>query len=73
MSGRITFTPPPSAVCARPAGCLDKPNPQVHARGTIWTCDVCGREWVLVTGAQYNGEYSAWRRLTEANRGGYDR
>lgn len=73
MTGRITFTPEPAAVCERPAGCLDKPNHRMLRSGTIWTCDECGREWVVVTGAQYNESYTAWRRLTEANRGGQDR
>lgn len=73
MTGRITFIPQAKAVCERPAGCLDKPNPQVHARGTIWTCDECDKEWVLVTGAQYNEPYSAWRPLTDRNRDGSDR
>lgn len=73
MTGRITHVPTPAAVCERPAGCLDKPHPEVHARGTVWTCDECGREWVVVTGAQYNESYSAWRILTAANREGYDR
>lgn len=73
MPGRVTFVPSPKAVCERPAGCLDKPRPEAHARGTIWTCDVCGREWVVVTGSQFNEHYSAWRILTAANREGYDR
>lgn len=73
MSGRITFVPTPAAICERPAGCLDKPPPHVHRRGTIWTCDECGRQWVLVVGAQYNEPYEAWRILTDRNRDGSDR
>ena len=73
MTGRITFVPTPAAVCDRPGGCRDKPHPQVHSRGTIWTCDECGKEWVLVTGSQHNETYEAWRPLTERNRDGSDR
>ncbi|WP_234057933.1 hypothetical protein [Microbacterium sp. NFH-22A-Y] len=73
MGGRITFTPPRRSVCDRPAGCQGRPAPEPYPRGTIWTCDECGSEWVVVEGAQYNEAYSAWRRLTDRNRDGSDR
>ncbi len=73
MSGRITFGPEPAAVCDRPGGCPEKPRAEAHSRRTVWTCDECGREWVVVEGAQYNEPYSAWRRLTQRNRDGSDR
>lgn len=72
MTGRITYVPPTPAACDRPSGCPDKPPVTVHRPGTIWTCDECGREWVLVTGAQYNEAYAAWRPLTAQNRDGRD-
>lgn len=73
MTGRITYVPQPAAVCERPGGCPDKPRAEAYTRGTVWTCDECGREWVVVTGAQYNEPYSAWRPLTDRNRDGNDR
>lgn len=73
MTGKITFTPTPAARCERTGGCPDKPQPSVLKPGTIWQCDECAREWVVVEGAQYNEPYQAWRRLTESNRGGQDR
>lgn len=73
MTGKITFTPEEAGPCYQRAGCQGRPLPTLHSRGTIWTCDECSREWVLVTWAQVNESYSVWRWLTERNRGGYDR
>lgn len=73
MTGRITFVPFPSTRCESPEGCADKPGAAALRPGTIWKCDECGREWVVVEGSQYNEPYRAWRRLTESNRGGQDR
>lgn len=73
MTGRITHVPTPAAVCERPGGCPDMPKAEAYRRGTVWTCDECHREWVVVEGAQYNEHYSAWRRLTDRNRDGSDR
>ena len=71
MAGRITFVPSTPTACEQ-GHCAGKPSPDPHRPGTIWTCDECGKEWVLVQGAQYNETYRAWRRLTERNRGGSD-
>lgn len=71
MTGRITHTPTPQTLHDR-KGCDGKPDANMHARGTIWTCDDCGKQWVVVQGAQYNESYSAWRVLTDRNREGYD-
>jgi len=73
MTGRITHVLEPAAVCERPGGCPDMPKAEAHRPGTVWTCDECGREWVVVEGAQYNESYRAWRRLTDRNRNGDDR
>lgn len=73
MTGRITHVPEPTAACERPGGCLGRPSADLYRPGTVWTCDECDREWVIVEGAQYNEVYRAWRRLTEANRNGSDR
>lgn len=67
MSGKIT--PPPAA----PHQCTGRPDAKRHARGTVWTCNNCGKQFVVVFGAQYNESYVAWRPLTEANRNGHDR
>lgn len=72
MTGRITHVPAPRDLCAARA-CPGKPDPAPLRRGTIWTCDDCSREWVVVHGAQYNEPYHAWRRLTERNRDGIER
>ena len=48
----------------------DEPPSTPHVAGTIWTCDECGREWVLVVGSPYNEPYSARRPLTEATETG---
>lgn len=72
MSGRITFIPKTPTACER-GSCEGKPDPKLHRDGTIWQCYECGKEWVVVSGAQYNESYTAWRVLTERNRGGSDR
>lgn len=73
MSGRIIFEPTDEAACERNRDCADKPIAYLLRPGTIWKCDDCGREWVVVEGAQYNESYKAWRILTERNRKGVDR
>lgn len=73
MTGRITHVPNLAQRCETAAGCPDKPSPNILQPGTIWQCDECAREWVVVYGAQYNEPYQAWRRLTESNRAGQDR
>jgi ribosomal protein L37AE/L43A len=72
MTGKITFVPTQKTLHDR-EGCQGKPHPDSQVRGTIWTCDDCGKEWVKVEGAQYNEAYSAWRVLTEKNRDGIER
>lgn len=72
MTGRITYEPPPEATCKR-YGCADMPKADSLKPATIWQCDVCGKEWVVVTGSQYNEDYSAWRTLSDKTRDGYDR
>lgn len=71
MIGRITFEPPHPTACDR-GTCEGKPPADNYRPGTIWTCDECDREWVVVEGAQYNEPYQAWRHLTERNREGRD-
>jgi hypothetical protein len=36
-----------------------------YPAGTLWECDDCGKQWVVVTGAQYNEPYSAWRDASQ--------
>jgi ribosomal protein L37AE/L43A len=57
MSGRIVSVPERHAT----RGCEGKPAARDYPRGTIWQCDGCGKTWVVVTGTQYNEQYSAWR------------
>lgn len=71
MPGKITHVPSDATIHDQ-RGCQDRPSPYDYARGTIWTCDECGSEWVVVHGAQYNEAYTAWRRLTERNRDGIE-
>lgn len=73
MGGRITHVPAPKDDCIRGWGCADKPSPNDYKPGTQWTCDNCGKVWVVVEGAQYNEPYQAWRTLTEKNKNGMDR
>lgn len=73
MTGRITYTPPAEVLHANLYRCPDMPNPADYVRGTIWKCDDCAQEWVLVEGVQYNESWSNWQRLTESNRDGYNR
>lgn len=70
MTGRITFVPTAAQRCETQLGCPDMPPAAGLVPGTIWQCDGCGREWVVVAGAQYNEPYQAWRRLSEQNRDG---
>jgi hypothetical protein len=60
MSGRIIFQPTRNA-CASFAGCAGRPKADAYPAGTLWECDDCHKQWVVVTGAQYNEPYSAWR------------
>ncbi|AXC37874.1 hypothetical protein SEA_JACKO_14 [Microbacterium phage Jacko] len=66
MAGQIIYTPPEAHECS------GMPVPERYPGGTIWRCDDCGTEWVVVQGAQYNEPYSAWRKLTENNKDGRD-
>ncbi len=67
MSGTIT-PPPPEA-----HKCEGLPPAESHPRATVWTCDDCGKKFVVVWGSQYNEHYSAWRPLTDLTKDGYDR
>lgn len=73
MTGRIIYRPAARNACTGPTGCPDKPAFDGLDRGTIWQCDECDQQWVLVIGAQYNETYWAWRKLTPTTAGGYDR
>ena len=68
MTGRITH----EATRHDRHGCEGMPEPSAYVPGTIWECDDCHQEWVVVRGSQYNETYYAWRKLTERNREGYD-
>lgn len=61
MTGRIVYTPPTPTLCELDM-CADKPEAKDFADGTIWECDHCGRHWIVWSGAQYNEQFSAWRR-----------
>jgi len=67
VTGRIISTPDPM----RNHRC-DLPRAESYQRGTVWECDDCEKQYVVVQGAQYNEAYTAWRRLTEGNRDGSD-
>lgn len=71
MTGKITHVPNQPTLCER-GNCPDKPNANHYFPGTIWQCDECGKEWVVVQGSQYNETYKTWRELTEDNRDGRD-
>jgi len=66
MSGKIT--PPEPA----PHKCEGRPLAEGFPRATIWTCDDCGKKFVIVHGSQYNEPYSAWRGLTDKTKNGYE-
>lgn len=67
MPGQIISVPLQAHVCD------GMPEPTNHVPGTIWQCDECSQQWVVVSGqGEDNMGYVAWRRLTEANRGGQD-
>lgn len=66
MSGQIIYVPPTAHECG------GQPPARMLNAGTQWQCDDCGQVWVVVEGAQYNESYSAWRKLTEKNKGGRD-
>lgn len=66
MSGRIVHVP------ASAHRCEGKPLAGNFAPATIWECDDCKKQWVVVWGSQYNETYQAWRELTAANRDGGD-
>ena len=70
MTGKITFVPGPEDQCR--LACPDKPSCAALKPRTPWTCDYCGKVWVVVEGAQYNEVYRSWRRLTHATRDGRD-
>jgi ribosomal protein L37AE/L43A len=67
MSGTITAPPPEAHKCE------GIPLPALYHEGTVWTCDDCGKKFVVVRGAQYNESYLAWRTLTEENKNGADK
>jgi len=69
MSGKITYTPEDHEL----HGCQGKPVASTLRRGTIWTCDDCGKRWVVVTGSQYNETYSAWRDASKPTLSGESR
>lgn len=70
MTGKITFVPSAADRCR--LECPDKPPPAMLKPRTQWTCDECGKVWVVVEGAQHNEPYQAWRVLTDATRDGRD-
>lgn len=72
MPGRIIHRPSTPTMHER-LGCSGMPPADREAPGTIWQCDECRKQHVVVEGAQYNEYYKAWRALTEANRNGDDR
>lgn len=55
MSGRIIYVPPSAHDCE------GRPSADWYKAGTIWECSECGKQYVVVEGAQYNESYSAWR------------
>jgi hypothetical protein len=57
MTGRIVSTPPRHEL----HGCEGKPDARNYPRGTVWECDDCAKQWVVVSGSQYNETYYAWR------------
>ena len=63
-----TITPPPSEAHK----CEGRPPAEHYQRATVWTCDDCGKKFVVVVGSQYNEPYTAWRVLTDWTRGGFD-
>lgn len=69
MPGRITFVPAAEHKCS---GMPLQTKLDHRTPGTIWQCDECGQEWVVVSGAQYNEDYWSWRKLTTKNRNGQD-
>jgi len=71
MAGKIVYTPALPTACQR-GMCEGQPDPKTLQPGTIWECDHCHGQWVVVTGSQYNEYYQAWRHLTERNRKGAD-
>ena len=54
MTGKITYVPPAAKRCETAAGCSDKPPTDDLQPCTIWRCDECGRDGVVVAGARYN-------------------
>jgi hypothetical protein len=67
MAGRIVFTPQGEHTCT------DFPPATEYRPGTIWQCDDCEQQWVVVSGQGEDGKgYSAWRELTDRNRNGED-
>lgn len=59
MTGQLI---PPSTEAHR---CEGRPErAEGLAVGTIWKCDDCGKESVVVVGAQYNETYYAWRNAS---------
>ncbi len=53
--------------------CADRPPAIAYVPATVWECDVCHQQWVVVSGpGEDNRGYSAWRKLTDANKGGED-
>jgi hypothetical protein len=67
MPGKIISTP-----AGPPHKCTGQPRADLLSHGTVWRCDECNKDWVVVKGSQYNEPYSAWRPLTEHNKNGRD-
>lgn len=67
MGGKIILIPESAHQCA------DFPVAGMLKKGTQWQCNDCNKIWVVVTGAQYNEPYSAWRKLTDKNINGEDK
>lgn len=55
MAGRIVSVPEAAHKCE------GMPPAVNHVEGTVWQCDECRKQWVQVTGAQYNETFYTWR------------
>lgn len=58
MSGRIISTP------VEAHRCTGLPSAAAHPEGAVWECDECGKQWVQVTGSQYNETFYTWRPVS---------
>lgn len=71
MTGKFTHIPSVKVQHSTLYRCPDMPRAEDHITGSIWQCDDCDQEWVVVEGVQYNESWTAWYRLEENNREGY--